>query len=304
MQLNSFIEFESSLFTLVILSRQVFFSTSIMALLHRHRQKSPFPLFFLVYSLPMSVTTCLDRCFHWQLFPEPSYFSPYIIRGTRCPLPFSMWWWTMSGRRSGCSSASTVWSGHSCAEREGQGRCHVDNWWGVGVAVDDEEAALNKKDRADVVDLASVPLLGSDITDEEGGIPKGEPACGRGRSSRGGNRRRRRRWRVKEKKQQPSRMRCPPSYPSPPCLWIRSRCNRWWGRRNMSRREICHPPPDLWGANNAAPKEKPMSSFFIVFPLVFAGTSKADGEASNTNPLLVLSPVPAFVPLWDFSLLP
>ena len=46
-----------------------------MALLHRHCQRLFYPLFFWVSSLPMSVTTRLDRCFHCHFFPEPTYFG-------------------------------------------------------------------------------------------------------------------------------------------------------------------------------------------------------------------------------------
>ena len=86
MQFHSFMEFESSLFSLVTLSRKVCFSPRKMALLHRHRRRSPFLLFFLVSSLPTSVTTCLDRCFHQKLFPKPSYFFHISSGGQRVPL--------------------------------------------------------------------------------------------------------------------------------------------------------------------------------------------------------------------------
>ena len=36
-------------------------------------------------------------------------------------------------------------------------------------------------------------------------------------------------------------------------------------------------PLDLGGANNAAPKKKPPSSFLFIFQLVFVGTVKASG---------------------------
>ena len=74
MQFHSIIEFESSLIFLVILSRQVCFSPSTMALLHHHRQGSYFHMSFLVSSFPTSVTARSDFCFHRQLFPKLSYF--------------------------------------------------------------------------------------------------------------------------------------------------------------------------------------------------------------------------------------
>ena len=56
-------------------------------------------------------------------------------------------------------------------------------------------------------------------------------------------------------------------------------------------------PPDLGGDNNAAPKEKLPSYFLLFLPLVFVGTGKAGGAASNMNPLLVLYPDHTSVPL-------
>lgn len=58
----------------VILSRKVCLSLRILALLYYHLQRSSFPLFFLVFSFPTSMTTRSDCCFHRKFFPEPSYF--------------------------------------------------------------------------------------------------------------------------------------------------------------------------------------------------------------------------------------
>ena len=59
-------------------------------------------------------------------------FLPYIIRGTWCNPPFSMWWWKMSGRGSGFSATSAAWSGHFDAKWEGRGRCRGGNSRGQG----------------------------------------------------------------------------------------------------------------------------------------------------------------------------
>ena len=53
----------------------------------------------------------------------------------------------------------------------------------AGMEADNKEATPNDKAGADAIYLALAPLLGSDITDEEEGIPEGEPARGRCRSS-------------------------------------------------------------------------------------------------------------------------
>ena len=75
---------------LVILSRPVFFSPRKMDLLHRHFWLSHFPLYFLVSSLPTSVKTSLDFCFHRKSLPKPSYFrnistgGPAVSRHFQC----------------------------------------------------------------------------------------------------------------------------------------------------------------------------------------------------------------------------
>ena len=89
MKLNSLIQFESSLFFLVILSRQVFFSPRSMVLLNRHQSRwSSFPLFVLVFSLPTIVTTHSYRFFHQKFFPESSYFHHISSGGPTVPHHF------------------------------------------------------------------------------------------------------------------------------------------------------------------------------------------------------------------------
>ena len=62
-------------------------------------------------------------------------------------------------------------------------------------------------------------------------------------------------------------------------------------------------PLDLAGANNAAPKEEPPFFFLLFLLLLFVETGKANGGASNTKNLLVLSLDLASIPLWAFSIL-
>ena len=81
----------------------------------------------------------------------------------------------MWGKRLGCSDASAAWSGNYVGEGQGQGRCQSNNRRGVGVAADGKEAFLNEKAGAYAGVLAPVPLLGSDITDEEGVSQKDNP---------------------------------------------------------------------------------------------------------------------------------
>ena len=45
----------------------------------------------------------------------------------------------------------------------------------AGMEADNKEAAPNDKAGADAIYLALAPLLGSDITDEEGAFPKENP---------------------------------------------------------------------------------------------------------------------------------
>ena len=90
-----------------------------------------------------------------------------------------------------------------------------------------------------------------------------------------------------------------PTYSPPsPCLRIRIRCRRWWRKTRTSQTKICRPPPDLWGANNATPNDKPPSFFLLFSPLVFVGKGKDGGGASSTKTILVLSPDLATVHLW------
>ena len=88
MQFHSLKKPDSSLFFLVIISRQACFSQRKMDFFHSHRQRSSFTFFFLDSSLPTSGTTRLDHCFHWKIFPEPSYFRHISPGGYTAPHHF------------------------------------------------------------------------------------------------------------------------------------------------------------------------------------------------------------------------
>ena len=81
-------------------------------------------------------------------------------------------------RGLGYSAASAALPGYSIAEWEGRGRCQGGNWRGVGVAADDEESSPNNNSGTDSGSLELAPLLGSDITYEEGADPKENPPAG------------------------------------------------------------------------------------------------------------------------------
>ena len=57
----------------------------------------------------------------------------------------------------------------------------------------------------------------------------------------------------------------------------------WMDEEEEELKENLSTSLDLGGANNAAPKEKSLSSFLLFSPLVFVGTGNAGGGASNTK---------------------
>ena len=211
-----------------------------------------------------------------------------------------MWWWTILGRRSGCSAASAAWLGNSSAKWEGRGRCRGDNRRGAGVAANNEEATPKKTAGSDAWALDSAPWLGSNITDEDGGSPKYNPLAAVAAPEEAITVGVVAADAPKEKSASGSDKASSFFYYYPlspdtdpaPLLMAEEEDNL---KENMPT------SPELGGANNVAPKEKPPSSFLSFLLLVFAGTGNAGGGASNTNPLLVLSPGPVSVNLWELS---
>ena len=155
MKFHSFIEFDSILFPLFILSRQVFFSSRTMASLHHHHHWwLSFIFFILVSSSPTSVATHLDRCFYQKFNPEPLYFHHISSGGPA--VPHQLQYGGRKFRAEGHNSlpASATFSEHSGAKLEGRGWFQGDNWRGAVVAVDNKEPPPNNNSDTDYLAFA------------------------------------------------------------------------------------------------------------------------------------------------------
>ena len=160
----------------------------------------------IVFSVVFIGFLIAHKCDHLfgSLLPSVIYSwdfvsSTYIIQGTDCPPPFSMWWWSMLVIGSWCSTASAVWSWRYGAKWEGRGWFRGDNFQGVGVAAYDEEACHEREFWHWLCSLWIGNFRMRLHHEQGGGIPEGEPAWGRCRSSGGNNCRRHFRQRAKEK---------------------------------------------------------------------------------------------------------
>ena len=205
--------------------------------------------------------------------------SQYIIRGNRCPSPFSMWWWKMSGIGLGYTATSAAWLGHSVAElkfmnnaeeKTGGGR----RWW----------RATRRSPRKRSPDLTPEPWP-QQHHGRGGGSPKGETARGNYHSIGGNN----------------CRLRCHQCAKGK----ILSR-HRWCvlltlllplisgdgfgatvdGGGGRRAKVNSSDPPRIGRCQQHGAKGKTAIIVFIVLPLVFVGMGKAGGEAPNMNRIL------------------
>ena len=108
-----------------------FFFLRIMTLLHHHRQRSSL-LFFLGIIIFYECDHLFRLLLPSAIFSQDFLLSPYIIRKTLCPSPFSIWWWTMPGKRSGCSTAYAACLGHSGAKKKARSDSGVPTSGGWG----------------------------------------------------------------------------------------------------------------------------------------------------------------------------
>ena len=233
---------------------QVCFSPRIMALLHHHRWQLSFPLFSLVSSLPSSVTTRLDRFFHWKLFPDPSYFHHISSGGPPAPHHFQCVGGYV-GQRVGmlCRLCCVVGTFRGLMRRPWPMPMRQPAGGGGGSRRQGGRPKREGRHWRRSLDLNS--LIRQRHHGRGGGRPKGEPAHGRCRSSRGNNRRRRRcrsaKGKIISQRGQgvllfSSAPLSPETEPVPPLM----------AEEEENSKENPPTPPDLGGANNAAPKEK------------------------------------------------